>query len=88
MFFKDIEAIPGVVVDAEDPENLLRVKAAAPGLFDPDTMEISALPWVYRFPMCGYQHYSKLLMGSRIWILRNTKNYYLHYLQMFVQVCN
>lgn len=76
MFFKDIEAIPGVVVDAEDPENLLRVKAAAPGVFDPDTMEISALPWVYRFPMCGYQHYSKLLMGSRIWILRNTKNYY------------
>ena len=75
MWFKDIEAIPGVVIDAEDPENLLRVKAAVPGLFDPGTMEVEALPWVYRFPMCGYQHYSKLMTGSRIWVLRNVNNY-------------
>ena len=76
MLFKDIEAIPGVVIDAEDPENLLRVKAAVPGVFDPGTMQKEALPWVYRFPMCGYQQYSKLVAGSRIWVLRNTKNYY------------
>ena len=59
MLFKDIEAIPGVVIDAEDPENLLRVKAAVPGIFDPGTMKKEALPWIYRFPMCGYQQYSK-----------------------------
>ena len=76
MLFKDIEAIPGVVIDAEDPENLLRVKAAVPGIFDPGTMQKEALPWVYRFPMCGYQQYSKLMTGTRIWVLRNTKNYY------------
>lgn len=76
MLFKDIEAIPGVVIDAEDPENLLRVKAAVPGIFDPGTMKKEALPWVYRFPMCGYQQYSKMMSGSRIWVLRNTKNYY------------
>lgn len=76
MLFKDIEAIPGVVIDAEDPDNLLRVKAAVPGIFDPATMKTEALPWIYRFPMCGYQHYSKLMSGSRIWVLRNTKNYY------------
>ncbi len=76
MLFKDIEAIPGVVVESEDPENLLRVKAAVPGIFDPSTMKVEALPWIYRFPMCGYQHYSKIMTGSRIWVLRNTKNYY------------
>ena len=76
MLFRDIEAIPGVVIDAEDPENLLRVKAAVPGVFDPGTMAKEALPWIYRFPMCGYQQYSKLMTGSRIWVLRNTKNYY------------
>lgn len=76
MLFKDIEAIPGVVIDAEDPENLLRVKAAVPGIFDPGTMSKKALPWVYRFPMGGYQQYSKMMTGSRIWVLRNTKNYY------------
>ena len=76
MLFRDIEAIPGVVIDAEDPENLLRVKAAVPGVFDPGTMSKEALPWIYRFPMCGYQQYSKLMTGSRIWVLRNTKNYY------------
>ena len=76
MWFKDIEAIPGVVIDSEDPDNLLRVKAAVPGLFDPGTMKNEALPWIYRFPMCGYQQYSKLMTGTRIWVLRNTKNYY------------
>ena len=76
MLFKDIEAIPGVVIDAEYPENLLSVKAAVPGIFDPGTMKKEALPWVYRFPMCGYQQYSKMMSGSRIWVLRNTKNYY------------
>ena len=76
MFFKDLEAIPGVVINAEDPEKLLRVKAAAPALFDPGTMDMEALPWIYRFPMCGYQHYSKLMNGSRIWIIRNRTNFY------------
>ena len=76
MFFKDLEAIPGVVINAEDPEKLLRVKAAAPALFDPGTMDMEALPWIYRFPMCGYQHYSKLMNGSRIWIIRNRTNCY------------
>ena len=76
MFFKDLEAIPGVVINAEDPEKLLRVKAAAPALFDPGTMDMEALPWIYRFQMCGYQHYSKLMNGSRIWIIRNRTNCY------------
>ena len=74
MFFKDLEVLPGIVINAEDPENLLRVKAAVPGLFDPSTMDVEALPWVYRFPMCGYQQYSKLMNGSKIWIIRNTTN--------------
>ena len=70
----DFDIIPGTVVDSADPNKLCRVKCAAPGLCSTETMEKEALPWVYRFPMCGYQQYSRLLEGSKVWILHNVLN--------------
>ena len=49
--FKDIRLIPGVVINNTDSDNLGRVKAYAPGLFDTKTMDEDALPWVYPFCM-------------------------------------
>lgn len=76
MLLKDLEIIPGVVIDANDPENLLRVKASVPGLFDTSTMDVKALPWIYRFPVGGHQQFSKLMTGSLIWVLKNKSNYF------------
>ena len=38
--FNDLTIVPGVVVDNQDPENLQRVKATIPGVFDTATMEV------------------------------------------------
>lgn len=68
--------IPGVVVDDQDPKFLGRLKISAPGEFDVDTMNIDDMFWVYPFPVGGYQSFSRMLKGSKVWLLKNTKNYY------------
>ena len=74
--FNDLTIVPGVVVDNQDPENLQRVKATIPGVFDTATMEVEAMPWIYPLNMWGYQSFSLMLPGSKILVLKNEKNYY------------
>lgn len=77
MKLKDVELIPGVVVEDKDPMYLGRVKVAAPGEFDVDTMDIRDMFWVYPIlPQWGYQGFSRLLKGSKVWLIKNTANYY------------
>ena len=65
----DINILPGAVVDIEDPKFIGRVKAAAPGLFDESVMSKDSFPWIYPVNIPGYQRFSTLREGSKIWIL-------------------
>lgn len=76
MKLADVEMIPGVVVDDEDPKFLGRLKISAPGEFEVDSMDINDMFWVYPFPVGGYQSFSHMLKGSKVWLVKNTKNYY------------
>lgn len=76
MKLADVEMIPGVVVDDEDPKFLGRLKISAPGEFEVDSMDINDMFWVYPFPIGGYQSFSHMLKGSKVWLIKNTKNYY------------
>ena len=76
MKLADVEMIPGVVVDDEDPKFLGRLKISAPGEFEVDSMDINDMFWVYPFPVGGYQSFSHMLKGSKVWLIKNTKNYY------------
>lgn len=71
----NVELIPGVIINVDDDKQLGRVKCAAPGLFDPDVMPEETLPWVYPISMSGYQHFSKPVKGSKIWIIKNQSSY-------------
>ena len=74
MKLEDCEVLPGVVIDVEDPKHIGRVKAMVPTWFDSDVMQKDAMPWIYPFGMPGYQRFSKLENGRKIWVLHNTKN--------------
>lgn len=74
MELKDVDILPGVIVDSYDPKNKGRVKANVPTLFDPETPK-EALPWIYPFNMWGYQSYSRMRDGAQIWVINNKKNY-------------
>ena len=76
MKLADVEMIPGVVVDDEDTKFLGRLKISAPGEFEVDSMDINDMFWVYPFPVGGYQSFSHMLKGSKVWLIKNTKNYY------------
>jgi hypothetical protein len=76
MKLKDVELIPGVVVENEDPMYMGRVKVSAPGEFDVDTMKIKDMFWVYPLSMWGYQSFSRMMKGSKVWLIHNTANYY------------
>ena len=74
MTLADFELTPGIVITSDDPENLGRVKAASPGIFDTNTMSQDDMFWISPFMMTGQQSFSKLEIGSKIWILHNKKN--------------
>lgn len=74
MKFTDYEFFPGSVIDVEDPKRLGRVKAIVPTVFS-DDMDQEGLPWIYPFTISGYQRFSKLTEGSKIWVLKNINNY-------------
>lgn len=73
MKLSDYEFYPGVVIDVADPKYLGRVKASVPTIFD-QSMDKEGLPWIHPFTMVGYQGFSKMREGSKIWVLNNTKN--------------
>lgn len=76
MKLSDLDLYVGVVVDANDPKHLCRVKAVAPGLFDNSTMDINDMHWVHPFTAQGYQRVSKPMEGQKIWILNDKTNEY------------
>ena len=83
MNLKDFKIIPGVVIDVADPKFIGRVKADAPGLFNSEVMNKEGLPWIYPFVMPGYQRFSKLNNGSKIWIMTNNDYHEFWYWPMF-----
>lgn len=70
MNFAETELLPGVVTDVDDPKKLGRVKATVPTLFDDSIMSKDGLPWIYPLTMIGYQGFSKLMTGSKIWVFK------------------
>lgn len=86
MNLSDYELIAAVIEDNKDPEKLGRVKCTAPGELDKNGMSLDLLPWVYPLCMGGYQRFSKPVRGSKIWLIKNKKNYneywYLPYFEL------
>jgi len=74
MKLSECEVLPGIVIDVEDPKHIGRVKAMVPTWFDADVMEKDALPWIWPCGMGGYQRFSKLENGRKIWVLHNREN--------------
>lgn len=80
----NVEVIPGVVVDANDPEHLGRVRINAPGLMVgnesgdhygiSNKIDNNILPWVYPMGMSRYQSFSKELEGAKVWVINNKEN--------------
>lgn len=85
MNFSSLEMVPGIVYNAEDPEKLGRVKACAPGLFDTNSMHDEAIPWIYPFMMTGYQNFSKMFKGSKVWVIQNKDNINEYYYMPFME---
>jgi hypothetical protein len=83
MELKDIKVLPGIVIDVNDPKYIGRVKADSPGLFDSSIMNKEGLPWIYPFTMNGYQRFSKLRGGSKIWIFCDSDYHEFWYIPMF-----
>ena len=84
MKFSDTELLPGVVVSVDDPKMLGRIKVNVPTLFNSESMSIDGLPWVYPLTMIGYQGFSKLMTGSKVWVFKQKDNYKeLWYIPMF-----
>lgn len=72
----DIEIFPGVVIDNNDEMNQCRVKAVVPTVFDNDTMTAEEMMWIRPACMFGQQTFSKLNVGSKIWVLHDKNNYF------------
>jgi hypothetical protein len=82
----DLRLIVGVVQDNEDPEKLQRVKAVIPGVFDNSTMDVEAMPWIYPLMHFGWQTYSTMSPGTKIWVIIDPNNYYGYYYFPFYQL--
>ena len=74
MDFSDYEFLPGTVINVEDPEKRGRIKAAVPTWFDTNVMQEEALPWIVPSSMGGYQRFSKLELGSKVWVIHKKKS--------------
>lgn len=79
MNLSNVTLLPGVVVSADDPKNLGRVKCIIAGKSDPDTMNQDHLPWCAPFTCMGYQRVFKPMEGQKIWVLHDETNYYEYY---------
>lgn len=76
MNITDLQLIPGVVVDANDPKTLGRVKVVAPGFQDNSVMDVKDMYWSAPFSCNGYQRMSKPTEGMKVWLINNKKNRY------------
>lgn len=80
------ELLPSVIIDANDPKKLGRIKAQIPNISDATTMALDLLPWINPGSMSGYQQFSKPMKGAKVWIKMNRKNHnelwYLPYNEM------
>ena len=83
MDLSNVKVLPGIVIDVDDPKYIGRVKADSPGLFDSSVMNKEGLPWIYPLTMQGYQRFSKLRVGSKIWIFTNKEYREFWYIPMF-----
>lgn len=83
----DVKIIPGVVLSHNDPKKMQRVKAFVPGLFDPKTMSIEAMPWIYPLCMNGFQSFSLQNSNTKIWVIILPDNpygyFYLPFFELF-----
>lgn len=83
MDLSDVKVLPGIVIEVNDPKYIGRVKADSPGLFDSSVMNKEGMPWIYPFTMQGYQRFSKLRVGSKIWIFTDKAYREFWYMPMF-----
>jgi len=84
MKLSDYDVLPGIVINVEDPKHIGRIKATVPTWFDTSVISEEALPWIYPGPMGGYQRFSKLENGRKVWVFHNRENYEEYwYLPMF-----
>lgn len=74
MDLKDCSVLPGIVINVSDPEKRGRVKASVPSWFDTEVMDEEALPWIEPGPTSGYQRFSKIENGTKIYVFKNNKN--------------
>lgn len=80
------EVKPGVVIDANDPDKLGRIKTCSPAEFTPN-MDTELLPWCYPMDMRHYQSFSKMIKGAKVWIIKNNDNHNEYfYIPMFEEV--
>jgi hypothetical protein len=78
MDLSDYEFLPGTCINVDDPEKRGRIKAVVPTWFDTSVMQEDAMPWIVPVSMPGYQRFSKLEMGSKVFVLhrKNTDKEY------------
>ncbi len=74
MKLSNVEMVLGVCVSNNDPKKLGRIKVTSPGRFDTATMAIEGLPWVYPLTTNGYQSYSTITEGGKVWLIDNKDN--------------
>lgn len=74
MDLSEYEYLPGVVINVDDPEKRGRIKASVPTWFDTSVMQEEALPWIVPLSMGGFQRFSKLEMGSKVFVFHRKKS--------------
>ena len=80
MKLSNCEIRPGVVVTADDPKKMGRIKAVVPGWFDNSSMNEEDMFWIAPFTSgSGYQRVSKCLEGQKVWVLHDSTNEYEYY---------
>lgn len=70
----DFELIPSVVDTVDDPEHLGRVKCTIPGVTNNKTIRQKLMPWVMPLHMNKYQSFTKMLPGTKVWVLSDKKD--------------
>jgi len=75
MKFKNVELLPGTIINAADPKKIGRIKCDVPGVFDSETMNEEGFPWIYPLTQPGFQRWSTPIKGHKVWVFKTTDNY-------------